>query len=168
MDYCRLTLILMIAIGMALIVTTGYLPLIPLIALLPLLLLIKPRYCEYVTFSLAALLPLLLLTSQSLLTLGLGLIEEVLYALLLITRLTKAGVLTMILNVALSIALFALYYYTNAWKPLVNYVVSLIPLTSGQIVGISLLDSMMLTIISMIVINYVLLKIWLKYASKSS
>ncbi len=167
MDYCRLTLILMIIIGIALIITTGYLPLIPLIALLPLLLLIKPRYCEYVTFSLAALLPLVLLASQGLLTLGLGLIEEALYASLLITRLTKAGVLTMILNMALSVVLFILYYYTGAWKPLVNYVVSLIPLTSGQIMGISLLNSMMLTVISMIIINYVLLRIWLKRAGKS-
>ena len=167
MNYCRLTLILMIITGMALIITTGYLPLIPLLALLPLLLLIKPKYCEYTTFSLAALLPLVLLVSQSLLTLGLGLIEELLYASLLITRLTKAGELTMILNMALSIVLFTLYYYTDAWKPLVNYVVSLIPLTSGQIIGISLLNSMMLTVISMIAVNYALLRVWLKHAGKS-
>ncbi|ABW01381.1 hypothetical protein [Caldivirga maquilingensis] len=162
MDYCRLTLILMIITGMALIITTGYLPLIPLAALLPLLLLIKPKYCEYTTLSLAALLPLALLPSQGPLPLSLGLIEELLYASLLITRLTRAGELTMILNMVLSIALFTLYYFTDAWKPLVDYVVSLIPLTSGQIIGISLLNSMMLTVVSIIIIDYALLRVWLK------
>ncbi|WP_292000490.1 hypothetical protein [Caldivirga sp.] len=167
MDNCRLTLILMIIIGMALIVTTGYLPLIPLAALLPLLLIIKPRYCEYVTLSLASLLPLVLLSSQYTLPLILGVIEELLYASLLIARLTKAGKLTMVLNMALSIALFTLYYITDAWKPLVDYVVSLIPLTSGQILSISFLDSMMLTIVSMIMVNYVLLRAWLSRISSS-
>ncbi|WP_291767441.1 hypothetical protein [Caldivirga sp. UBA161] len=164
MNYCRLTLILMIIIGMALIIITDYLPLIPLAALLPLLLLIKPKYCEYATFSLAALLPLVLLPSQGLLPLSLGLIEELLYASLLITRLTKAGGLIMALNMILSVALFTLYYFTNAWRPLIDYVVSLIPLTSGQIMGISLLNSMMLTVVSIIIIDYVLLRMWLTHA----
>ncbi|NAZ29400.1 MAG: hypothetical protein GU355_08960 [Caldivirga sp.] len=159
MDTCRLTLTLMVIVGIALVASTASIPLLPLAVLLPLLLLTKPRYCQYVTLGLASLLPLTLLAAQGTLPMTLAMLEELIYASLLLTRLSRLGKLVMALNLPASVALFVVYYLADAWRPMVDYVVYLIPLTSSQIVGIALIDSMMLAIISILIIDYLVLRI---------
>jgi hypothetical protein len=86
-------------------------------------------------------------------------LEELIYASLLLARLSRLGKLVMALNLPASVALFVVYYLADAWRPMVDYVVYLIPLTSSQIVGIALIDSMMLAIISILIIDYLVLRI---------
>lgn len=162
MNWCRLTLTLMVLIGAAAIVSTGLTPLIPLAALVMLLLMTKPSHCEYITLALATLTPLIPLASQDILPLALVMIEEVIYASLLITRLSKLGKLIMAINLPLSIILFILYYVFSAWRPIVNYIVYLVPLTSNEIVSMALINSMMFTVVTLLAVNYLLLRLMSK------